>query len=82
MQYGTMRRKEEKMKDDLDFELECVCNHCDYAENISVHEADYIAWHNGKFAQDCFPYLTAGQRELMISNTCDDCWNRFFPNED
>ena len=70
------------MNDPLDFELECVCNYCEYAENISVHEADYIAWHNGKFAQDCFPYLTAGQRELMISNTCDDCWNRFFPDED
>tara|TARA_R100000322_G_scaffold52913_1_gene32848 strand:+ start:654 stop:884 length:231 start_codon:yes stop_codon:yes gene_type:complete len=70
------------MTDPLDFELECICNHCDYAENILVHECDYIAWHNGQFIQDAFPYLTAGQRELMISNTCDTCWNKFFPEDD
>ena len=35
---------------------------------------------NGKLIQDAFPYLTDGQRELMISNTCDTCWNKFFPN--
>ena len=45
------------MNDPLDFELECVCNYCEYAENISVHEADYIAWHNGKFAQTVFRTL-------------------------
>ena len=70
------------MTDPLDLELELECKYCDYEEVITVAEADYISWHNGKFAQDCFPYLTAGQRELMISNTCDDCWNRFFPDED
>ena len=71
------------MSDKLNFELECLCNYCDYAEEILVDEADYDAWHNGVFAQDAFPYLTAGQRELMISNTCNDCWQQFFPsNED
>jgi hypothetical protein len=70
------------MTDPLDLELECICNHCDYTENILVHECDYIAWHNGKYIQDAFPYLTAGQRELMISNTCDTCWNKFFPEDD
>ena len=69
------------MRDPLDFELECICNYCDYAENIEVHESDYIAWHNGKFIQDSFPYLTAGQRELMLSNTCDECWSKFFPED-
>ena len=71
------------MSDELDFELECVCNHCDYTENVLVREQDYNSWHNGGFAQDAFPYLTAEQRELMISNTCNDCWQEFFPsNED
>tara|TARA_B100000519_G_C13841603_1_gene249864 strand:+ start:138 stop:431 length:294 start_codon:yes stop_codon:yes gene_type:complete len=71
-----------KLSDPLDLELELECKYCDYEENISVHESDYISWHNGEFIQDAFPYLTAGQRELMISNTCDDCWNRFFPDDD
>ena len=70
------------MTDPLDLQLELECMYCDYKEVITVSEADYISWHNGQFIQDAFPYLTAGQRELMISNTCDNCWNRFFPDDD
>ena len=68
------------MSDKLNFELECLCNYCDYAEEILVDEADYDAWHNGALIQEVFDYLSAGQRELMISGTCDTCWNKFFPN--
>ena len=70
------------MSEQLDFELECLCDHCEYAENILVNEADYDAWHNGVFIQDAFPYHTAGQRELMISNTCDNSWKRFFGEDE
>jgi hypothetical protein len=70
------------MTEQLDFELECLCDHCEYAENILVNEADYDAWHNGVFIQDAFPYLTAGQRELMISSTCDTCWKEFFGEDE
>ena len=77
-----MKRKERKMTDPLDLELELECKYCDYEETITVHEAGYIAWHNGEFIQDVFPYLTSGQRELMISNTCDTCWDKFFPDDE
>jgi hypothetical protein len=70
------------MTDPLDLQLELECMYCNYKEVITVREADYISWHNGQFIQDAFPYLTAGQRELMISNTCDTCWNKFFPEDD
>ena len=62
-----------------DLELELECKYCDHTEKVYVDEPDYNAWHNGKLIQDAFPYLTDGQRELMISNTCDTCWNKFFP---
>ena len=82
MRYGLTKRKDEKMTDPLDLELELECKYCDHEETITVVEADYIAWHNGELIQDVMCYLTDAQRELMISNTCDDCWNRFFPDED
>ena len=70
------------MTDPLDLELELECKYCNYEETITVAEADYIAWHNGKLIQDVMCYLTDAQRELMISHTCGDCWNGFFPDED
>ena len=82
MRYGITRRKVEKMSDPMDMEFELQCMYCDYEETITIAEADYIAWHNGELIQDVMCYLTDAQRELMISNTCDDCWNRFFPDED
>ncbi len=63
-----------------DIELELQCKYCDYEELLNVPESDYNAWHNGAFIQEVFHYLSAGQRELMISGTCDTCWNKFFPN--
>tara|TARA_R100001198_G_C5189821_1_gene182952 strand:+ start:433 stop:870 length:438 start_codon:yes stop_codon:yes gene_type:complete len=64
-----------------DIELELQCKYCDYEEILHVPESDYDAWAgNGVPIQEVFDYLSAGQRELMISGTCDTCWNKFFPN--
>ena len=68
------------MIEDLTLELEC--KYCDHTEKVYVDEPDYNAWHNGELIQDCFPHLTAGQRELMLSNTCDASWKKFFPEDD
>ena len=63
-----------------DIELELQCKYCDYEEILNVLESDYDAWAgNGALIQEVFDYLSAGQRELMISGTCDTCWNKFFP---
>lgn len=46
-------------------------------------EDDYIDWKDGKgYIQDLLPYLSAAQRELLISNTCDDCWGGLFGWDD
>jgi len=34
------------------------------------------------FMQDIFPELSIADRELLISGTCDTCWNEMFPEED
>ena len=68
------------MNEELDFEVEVECLHCDHTEQIHVRERDYDSWHNGNLIQDVMPYLSAEQRELMISGTCDKCWKEFFPD--
>ena len=40
------------------------------------------AWEDGELIQDALPNLTADQRELLISGTCDDCWKTMFGTVD
>ena len=67
------------MIEDLTLELEC--KYCGYTDKVYVDEPDYIAWHNGEPIQDCFPHLTEGEWGLMISNTCETCRKKFFPED-
>jgi hypothetical protein len=58
------------------------CVHCDRDFQLDVKASDIIAWSQGKFVQDAFPYLNADERELLISNTCKECWSNMFLDED
>lgn len=43
---------------------------------------DYMNWVNGELIQKAMPYLSAAERELLISKTCDNCFQQLFPPED
>ena len=58
------------------------CQRCGSIIELEVREEDFNRWNNGGLAQDCFPYLDAGQRELLISGICDDCFNEMFAEEE
>ena len=63
--------------------LKVKCNYCNKSYDIGVNEDDYNDWKYGEgFIQDLLPYLTRAQRELLISNTCDECWDGLFGLED
>ena len=64
---------------ELDFELECHCEYCGHEEVIKVNEADYDAWTNGGLIQDLMSYLSPSDRELIIRNTCGECFDKLFP---
>jgi hypothetical protein len=52
-------------------------------QNITVDTLDYQAWvHGVKHVQDAFPYLDAGQRELLITGIAPDTWDRLVSTED
>lgn len=61
--------------------IECVLCHKKYL--VQVDSDAYYKWKNGEgFIQDLMPELSASDRELLISNTCDDCFDMLFNSGD
>lgn len=54
------------------------CIECGKEFTLEVNQNDYDDWKSGKLAQMAFPYLKAGERELLISGLCEDCFNKLF----
>ena len=54
------------------------CPICGKEHEVEVSENAFYEWQNGKCIQDAMPYLTADERELLISHTCGDCWAEMF----
>lgn len=63
-----------------DTACDAFCNICGKGYHISFNEDDMKNWLNGSIhIQDALPYLTAGERELLISGTCGPCFDIMFP---
>ena len=60
-----------------------VCPMCGHANEIAVNEEDYYDWSfDGALVQDAFPYLSADEREMLISGICPKCWDKLFGEEE
>lgn len=62
----------------LDCTVITVCPFCGKGHEILVNEDDYYDWDDGKLAQEAFPYLSAEEREMLISGICPTCWDKMF----
>lgn len=58
------------------------CMECGEEHKVEVKESDYLKWTTGTYIQDAFPYLTAAQRELLISKMCGTCFDKLFNDEE
>lgn len=58
------------------------CPFCGRGNEVEVNEIDYLDWDDGMLAQEAFPYLSAGEREMLVSGICPDCWNKMFGQEE
>ena len=59
------------------------CPICHHANEVMVNEEDYFDWtFDGALVQDAFPYLTADEREMLVSGICPTCWEKTFGNFD
>ncbi len=58
------------------------CPFCGKAHSTGVNEMDYVDWQEGALIQDAMPYLSAQEREHLISGICEDCWGNLFEGEE
>ena len=62
--------------------LNITCLLCNKPYVITVNKDDFTDYYsNGKLIQDCFPYLTAGERELIITKICNTCFDKIYEND-
>lgn len=59
--------------------LAIECQVCRTSHVLDVRETDLEAWKRGTAVQDAMPYLSAADRELLLTVTCGRCWNVIFP---
>ncbi|MGN7309895.1 hypothetical protein ACTHQ4_02245 [Alkalicoccobacillus gibsonii] len=55
-----------------------ICMQCNTQQNIEVTEEQLRNYNGGTHIQDAMPNLTPGQREILISGTCEKCFNKIF----
>ncbi len=49
---------------------------------MDVKMVDLAAYEDGALIQDAFPYLTSGQRELILTGISDEMWGNMFDDEE
>ena len=60
-----------------------TCEICGQEHNILADKNDMDAWLSGdKYIQEALSYLSAAERELLISRTCDICWKHLYNEVD
>lgn len=58
---------------------EVSCVHCGSERVILLNRKDLERWIAGEdYIQDCLDYISASDRELLISGTCDSCWKKIW----
>ena len=58
------------------------CPFCGKAHEVECNEADYLDWQDGELIQNAMPYLSAQEREYLITGICEDCWASMFDSMD
>lgn len=61
-----------------------TCIMCNTEHTLLVNREDWDVYNRPcrPHIQDIFPYLSPDERELLISGTCNKCWNEIFSSPD
>lgn len=53
------------------------CSFCGLVKYVTVDIAGLEKYRAGAFIQDAFPRMPADVREMLISGTCPECWEKY-----
>ena len=62
--------------------LHVTCRRCRDVKPVKLDVDMLKVWKAGMYVQDAFPALSPGERELLISGTCEPCFDRMFADLD
>lgn len=63
---------------DLPVDIQCCM--CRHWYTVIVNRHDLNDWLSGsRPIQDALDYLSPSEREILLSQTCGDCFNELFP---
>lgn len=65
-----------------DTTLVMTCPFCGKKHKVEVVGSDYFTYMDGELAQNAFPYLSATEREQIISHICPACQESIFGGEE
>ena len=58
------------------------CIRCGTVHLLTLDKDKVRRWQGGEHVQNVFPEMTPGQRELLISGTCEQCFDILFRESD
>lgn len=81
MEKFLLKIREHMIKHTEWIDISVRCNMCSKIYKVRVHPEDMYKYltNRNTYVQDIFPYLSVSDRELLLSQTCNDCWNKMFP---
>ena len=60
--------------------LDVPCFQCERVFVVNVNRNDLVDWSSGSGPiEKILYYLSDGERELLLSNTCGECFDKLFP---
>lgn len=57
------------------------CVVCGIASELRLLKEDLETWRSGMLVHRAFPYLSADNREVLISGTHPECWEKLYGPE-
>jgi len=68
-----------KTTNELEVEVQCAL--CKRTYIVKVPKDGYRRWLNGELIQNAMPNVPVESRELLISHTCSECFDKLFAND-